>query len=68
MEIILTDDDLSLAFGNAFFQIAPFAYSLDGGFNSFRTAIHRQHFMGIGGLAKLLIKMRQLVIAERAGC
>ena len=66
VEVVGADDDLGLPVGMPLHLVAPLARGLDRGLDGLGAGVHRQHRVVAGQLAELLVRERQLVVAEGA--
>ena len=67
MEVVGADDDLGPIGRDALHLIAPFAGHLEGALHRLDAGVHRQHRMGAGKGADLLVEETELIVAEGAG-
>ena len=64
MKIVGTNNNFSLAVGDALYFVAPLACSLHCGLNRFCAGVHGQSHIHASEFVKLLIEQRQLIISE----
>ncbi|MBT9162918.1 MAG: hypothetical protein DDT27_01483 [Dehalococcoidia bacterium] len=64
MKIVCANNDFRLVLRHPFYLITPLPDGFDHRFHSLGPAVHREHFVRVGQLAKLAVKRPQLIISK----